>query len=37
MTKANEEKGRSTEILSIRNGKIISVEVYFAWGVFTNH
>ncbi|HYK24183.1 MAG TPA: nuclear transport factor 2 family protein [Candidatus Acidoferrum sp.] len=33
MTKPNGEKGRNTEILRIKDNKIISVEVYFGWDV----
>ena len=34
MTKPNGEKGRNTEILRVKDNKIISVEVYFGWDVF---
>lgn len=33
MTKPNGEKGRNTEILRIKDNKIVSVEVYFGWDV----
>ena len=33
MTKANGERGRNTEILRVRDNKILSVEVYFGWDV----
>jgi hypothetical protein len=36
MTKPNGEKGRNTEILRIKDGKIISVEVYFGWDVLAD-
>jgi ketosteroid isomerase-like protein len=31
MMKHNGDKGRNTEILCIRDNKIVSVEVYFGW------
>jgi ketosteroid isomerase-like protein len=34
MTKPNGEKGRNTEILRVKDNKIISVEVCFGWDVF---
>jgi hypothetical protein len=34
--KPNGEKGRNTEILLIRDNKIVSVEVYFGWDVVPN-
>ena len=37
MTKPNGEKGRNTEILRIKNNKILSVEVYFGWDVLADH
>ena len=37
MTKPNGEKGRNTEILSIKDNKILSVEVYFGWDVLADH
>jgi hypothetical protein len=37
MTKPNGETGRNTEILRIRDNKIISVEVYFGWDVLADH
>ena len=37
MTKPNGEKGRNTEILRIKDNKIVSVEVYFGWDVVPNH
>ena len=37
MTKPNGEKGRNTEILRIKDNKIISVEVYFGWDVSPIH
>jgi ketosteroid isomerase-like protein len=37
MTKPNGQKGRNTEILLIRDNKIVSVEVYFGWDVVPNH
>ena len=36
MTKPNGEKGRDTEILRIKDNKIVSVEVYFGWDVVPN-
>ena len=33
MTKANGEKGRNTEILRVKDNKIVSVEVYFGWDI----
>ena len=33
MTKPNGAKGRNTEILRIKDNKIVSVEVYFGWDV----
>jgi ketosteroid isomerase-like protein len=37
MTKPNGEKGRNTEILRVKDNKIISVEVYFGWDVLADH
>jgi hypothetical protein len=37
MTKPNGEKGRNTEILRIKDNKILSVEVYFGWDVLADH
>ena len=37
MTKANGEKGRNTEILRIRDNKLVSVEVYFGWDLLPDH
>src|SRR5207237_4433311 len=37
MTKANGEKGRNTEILRVKDNKIVSVEVYFGWDVSSEH
>jgi hypothetical protein len=37
LTKPNGEKGRNTEILRIKDNKIISVEVYFGWDVLADH
>ncbi len=37
MTKPNGDKGRNTEILRIKDNKIISVEVYFGWDVLADH
>ena len=37
MMKLNGEKGRNTEILRIRDNKIISAEVYFGWDLVPNH
>jgi hypothetical protein len=36
MTKPDGKKGRNTEILRIRDNKIISVEVYFGWDLVPN-
>ena len=36
MTKAGGKKGRNTEILRIKDNKIISVEVYFGWDLVPN-
>jgi hypothetical protein len=33
LTKPNGDKGRNTEILLIKDNKIVSVEVYFGWDV----
>jgi ketosteroid isomerase-like protein len=37
MTKPNGDKGRNTEILRIKNDKIVSVEVYFGWDIPRDH
>ena len=37
MIKPNGEKGRNTEVLRIKNNKIVSVEVYFGWDIAPNH
>ena len=37
ITKPNGEKGRNTEILRIKDNKILSVEVYFGWDVLADH
>ena len=37
MTTRDREKGRNTEILCIRDGKIVSVEVYFGWDISPDH
>jgi SnoaL-like domain len=37
MTKPNGEKGRNTEILRVKDNKIVSVEVYFGWDLAPNH
>ena len=37
LTKRNGEKGRNTEILRVKDNKIISVEVYFGWDVLAVH
>ena len=37
MTKRNGEKGHNPEILRIKDNKLISVEVYFGWGVLADH
>jgi len=37
ITKPNGEKGRNTEILRIKDNKILSVEVYFGLGVLADH
>ncbi len=37
MTKPNGEKGRNTEILRIKDNKILSVEVYFGWDLLPDH
>ena len=37
MTKPNGEKGRNTEIMRIKDNKIVSVEVYFGWDLLPNH
>jgi hypothetical protein len=37
MTKPNGDKGRNTEILLIKDNKIVSVEVYFGWDLLPNH
>jgi hypothetical protein len=34
--KRDEKKGRNTEILQIKDNKIVSVEVYFGWDVFAD-
>ncbi len=36
MKKPNGEKGRNTEILRIKNNKIVSAEVYFGWDIPTD-
>jgi hypothetical protein len=33
MSKANGERGRNTEILRVKDNKIVSVEVYFGWEI----
>ena len=37
MTKRNGGKGRNTEILCIRDNKIVTVEVYFGWDISPDH
>jgi ketosteroid isomerase-like protein len=37
MTKPNGKKGRNTEILRVKDDKIISAEVYFGWDSLANH
>ncbi|HEU0276088.1 MAG TPA: nuclear transport factor 2 family protein [Candidatus Udaeobacter sp.] len=37
MMKPDGKKGRNTEILGIKDGRIIRIEVYFGWDIVPNH